>query len=471
VSAAIASYLKHLKRHPSAQPYYYLAKFLDARQDYDGAIYCLEAAVKCDDKFVLAHNDLGLILHIRKNNLDRAIACYRKALEHDPKSAPILTNLGFALVSKPDLERAIARFEEALKYDPTFSTAHYNLGVALRDKGDLIGAIFHFKKDLEYGGTSANARANLDHVLHKKAMALRDEASALRDKKDVDGAMACFEKVLEKDVDVAIDCFNKVLELDPNDALALCSLGLAKRAKGQVDEAIDSIRKAIEIYPKFAVAHGALGQALLGKDRFTEARDASARAVSLLAANHPRRAPLSQQVEDCTRLLQLEKRLPGLLRGEDRPDSASDALALARWCQLKRLHAAVSRFAVVGLGEPQLASQLAPGVRYNAACSAALAAAGKAEDADKLSVQEKSQLRQLALRWLRAEWTDLSTKLKADDPKQAADALHKLQWWQTDPDLASVRETNALVQLPEGERKDWQTLWADLTRLLQTAKD
>jgi serine/threonine-protein kinase len=467
---AIAAYKRLLERHPSAQPYYYLSKLLFARRDYDGEVDYLEKARKCDPKFARAHHDLGFILHVRKNDLDGAIACYHEALKHDPRNAQTLSNLGFALVSKPDLAGAIACYEEALKVDPRFSNAHYNLGVALRDKGDLIGAIFHFKKDLECGGTSANARANLAHVLDMKAKALRDEAKALRDMKDVDGAMACFEKVLEKDVDVAIDCFNKVLELDPNDALALCSLGLARRAKGQVDKAIDCYRKAIEIDPNFAVAHAALGQTLLGKDRFTEARDACACAWKLLPADHPRRALLSQQVQDCTRLLQLEKHLPGLLRGEDQPDSAADAVVLARWCRLKRLHAAATRFAVVGLSEPQPAGDLAAGLRCNSACSAVLAAAGKAEDADKLSDSEKSQLRTHALTWLRAELTDLAAKLKAD-PRQAADVRQQLQWWQTDPDLAGVRDTMALVQLPEGERKDWQTLWADVARLLKTAQD
>src|SRR5262249_44852986 len=177
VSAAIASYRKHLKRHPSAQPYYYLAKFLDARQDYDGAIDCLEAARKCDDKFVPAHHDLGFILHIRKNNLDGAIACYHKALEHDPKSAPILTNLGFALQSKPDLKEAIACYREALKYDPRFATAHFNLGVALKDMKDLDGAIYHFKKTLGCGGTSPRARNNLVRALHTE---VTDQAAKLK---------------------------------------------------------------------------------------------------------------------------------------------------------------------------------------------------------------------------------------------------------------------------------------------------
>jgi serine/threonine-protein kinase len=177
VDRAIASYRKHLDRHPSAERYYYLAKRLFARHDYDGEVACLEAARKCDPTFAWAHHDLGFILHNRKNDLDGAIACYREALKHDPRNPLFLTNLGFALQSKPDLKGAIACYEEALMYDHRFALAHFNLGVALKDIKDLDGAIYHFKKTLECGGTSPRARNNLVRALHTE---LKDQAAKLK---------------------------------------------------------------------------------------------------------------------------------------------------------------------------------------------------------------------------------------------------------------------------------------------------
>ncbi len=66
--------------------------------------------------------------------------------------------------------------------------------------------------------------------------------------------------------------------------------------------------------------------------------------------------------------------------------------------------------------------------------------------------------------------TDLAGKLQAD-PRQAGDVRLKLQGWQTDPDLAGVRDVHMLAQLPEAERKDWQRLWADVAQVLHKAKN
>ena len=41
--------------------------------------------------------------------------------------------------------------------------------------------------------------------------------------------------------------------------------------------------------------------------------------------------------------------------------------------------------------------------------------------------------------------------------------------WQTDPDLAGVRDKSALAKLPEAERPEWAKLWADVAALLVKA--
>jgi hypothetical protein len=52
---------------------------------------------------------------------------------------------------------------------------------------------------------------------------------------------------------------------------------------------------------------------------------------------------------------------------------------------------------------PKLAADLKWQRRYNAACAAALAAAGKGEDAAKLDEKECDRWRKQALDWLKAE--------------------------------------------------------------------
>ena len=45
-----------------------------------------------------------------------------------------------------------------------------------------------------------------------------------------------------------------------------------------------------------------------------------------------------------------------------------------------------------------------------------------------------------------------------------------LQHWRIDSDLTSVREPDALAKLPEAERTNWQSLWADVEALRRRAE-
>ena len=53
-----------------------------------------------------------------KGQLDEAIACYRKAIELDPKNATAHSNLGNALRAKGQLDEAIACYKKAIELDP-----------------------------------------------------------------------------------------------------------------------------------------------------------------------------------------------------------------------------------------------------------------------------------------------------------------------------------------------------------------
>ena len=64
-----------------------------------------------------AHHNLGLALKA-KGQVDEAIACFRKAIELDPKFAFAHVNLGIALKDKGQMDEAIACYREAIELDP-----------------------------------------------------------------------------------------------------------------------------------------------------------------------------------------------------------------------------------------------------------------------------------------------------------------------------------------------------------------
>jgi hypothetical protein len=51
-----------------------------------------------------------------------------------------------------------------------------------------------------------------------------------------------------------------------------------------------------------------------------------------------------------------------------------------------------------------------------------------------------------------------------------ARASEKLAWWRKDPDLAGLRDPDALEKLPPAERQECRTLWSDHNALLERAR-
>jgi tetratricopeptide (TPR) repeat protein len=255
--------------------------------------------------------------------------------------------------------------------------------------------------------------------------------------------------------------YRRAIELDPKAGGAHNNLGLCREANGELDEAMAEYRRAIELDPGGGMAHESLADALLRSGRSTEVRTAVRRALDLLSAKDPHRPALQEKLKLCERMLALDARLPALLQGKERP-AVEELLELAHLCQdYGRPHAAAGLYAAAFAARPALADDLGRGNRYSAACAATRAAAGKGSAQGQLREAERALHRQRALAWLRADLT-LRTRLLNDGKGM----VWSLATWQTDPDLAGVRDPAALAKLPDSEREQWRRLWADVAALL-----
>jgi tetratricopeptide (TPR) repeat protein len=259
--------------------------------------------------------------------------------------------------------------------------------------------------------------------------------------------------------DEAIACFRKAIELDPKLAPAYGNLGLALGRKGGLDEAISCHRKAIELNPKSANDHNSLGVALVRKSQVDEAIACFRKAIGL----DPKIASARIQLARAERMASARDKLPAFLNGSYTPASDAERLGLAEWCLIKKLHhAAASLYSAAFVAAPKLADDVNAQHRYDAACCAALAAAGQGEDAAKLDDKERARLRKQALDWLRA---DLVLRTKQ------AQVLPRLRDWQRDVDLAGIRDAAALAKLPTEEQKACNKLWADVAELLKIGQE
>jgi serine/threonine-protein kinase len=158
-----------------------------------------------------------------------------------------------------------------------------------------------------------------------------------------------------------------------------------------------------------------------------------------------------------------EKLIPG---GSDKLVGAAESLELVGVCRAKGLHAAAARFFMEAFAaEPKLADDFRAARRYDAACSAALAASGQGRDAPA-EESTRSKLRRQALAWLRADleaWAKLADDGNAAERKAAPAAMRH---WQGDAGLVAVRHPLFLLLfLPAEERRDWLKLWTDVEAL------
>jgi hypothetical protein len=74
------------------------------------------------------------------------------------------------------------------------------------------------------------------------------------------------------------------------------------------------------------------------------------------------------------------------------------------------------------------------------------------------------------LDWLEEERAAWEKVVDSGDPKGRTQANTAIVGWAIDPDLAGVRDPEALAKLPEAEREEWQALWTDVYALVKKAE-
>jgi tetratricopeptide (TPR) repeat protein/tRNA A-37 threonylcarbamoyl transferase component Bud32 len=405
--------------------------------------------------------------------LSEVAAFDRVAVGLRPDCAPAHINLGNTLRAQGDLPGAMACFKKALQLDPTLAMAHLNLGYVLRAQGDLQGAIICYTRAIDLDPTYGPSHYNL--------------GNALKERKDLEGAIACYRKAINLDptylpahvqlgsalweagnLTGAIARYRKALDLNPKDTITHYNLGNALKAQGDLPGAIACYHKVLKLAPNYAEAHCNLGFALQAQGHFAQALEALKRGHQLGSRRPGWPYPSARWVEDCQRLLDLDARLPALLKGEDHPKDTAEQLALADLCRLKKRYAVAAHFYADACAA---GAALTTTRAYDAACAAVLAANGQGDDAGKLGPNECSRLRQQGLDWLRETLKKQTQPLENADAGPRAALRKDLQHWQQDVDLASVRDAKALAGLPEAQRAPWQQLWSDVESLLQKCQD
>jgi tetratricopeptide (TPR) repeat protein len=276
------------------------------------------------------------------------------------------------------------------------------------------------------------------------------------------GAILCDQV---HDYRAAEAAFRQAIRLMPDLAGAHYNLGNALNAQGKLDEAIAEFRTAIKLKlkPDLAHAHVNLGYALQAQGKYDEAIAEFRTALKL----NPdiRGASWRTHVEA---LAAVADRLPAIVRGDDKPSDAAEGFAAGRICYDKGLYAAAARLYREALAlDPKRAGDRQAPPRYDAACSAALAGSGQSKDVPPPDEAARRRLRDQARDWLVAELAEWAKFLKSQGPRARPAAVYMLEHWKVDPDIAGIRDRDALKKLPADEQKAWAALWKDVDALLK----
>jgi serine/threonine protein kinase/tetratricopeptide (TPR) repeat protein len=441
---------------------------------YKEAEAAFRRALEFKEDFPLAHANLAASLSAQGRPREAEAAC-RRALQLKKNYPMAHANLGAALGRQERYKEAEAACRRALELDKDYPLAHINLGAALNGQGRHKEAETACRRAIELRGDLALAYANLGNALHGQRRYKEAEAAcrrALKLKEDLSLAHANLGVILNgqgrhKEAEAAC---RRALELEGNDPQTHYSLGNALYWQGRYREAEDAYHKAVQFKDDFPRAHCLRGLALQRLGRFAEAVASIQRGHDLWLKNPPWPNPSIAMLREARRLLELDRQLTAVLKGQAEPADARERLDLARLCrQYKGLYAAAARFYAEAFADPNLTDGLRSSERHHAARAAALAASGKGEDAASLDAAERGRLRGQALAWLRADLGTWAGRVEKGAPPERAAASKTLRQWQSDPDLTAVRDASALAGLTETERAEWQRFWADVQALLERA--
>jgi serine/threonine-protein kinase len=417
-----------------------LAATLREQGRYDEALTVSRIAIWLDPMNARAVYEQGAILG-SQNRFDEAADCFNAALHFPFNDGWAYHGLGQIHFQRAEYKEAIPLFQKTLEYQPNSHLPQMQLGRALFMLGKHDEALDHLREAVRRAPNNPETLINLG--------AAELQVGAVGD---------------------AIEQFRRAIAVNPRIGVAHLNLGKCLKMKDRTDQALPHYFRAVQVSPEDPEVLGTVGQTLAELGRYMEARELFRRCLAALPKNHPILAETESLLRRCDRYVALEPKLIAVLARTGQPADPAERLDLAYLCGVRRMPvSAVGLWNDAFAAAPDAANNLAEHYRYDAACAAALAAAGKGIEIKKPEAEEKKRFRKQALDWLRAD-LDAFTLL-ADKPAFKQRIREAMLHWQSDTDLAAIRDPKEIAQLPGDEHEVCKKLWADVAELLKKVQN
>jgi protein O-mannosyl-transferase len=192
--------------------------------------------------------NLGLAYQNRQD-LEKALAYYNKALSIKALSYPPLVNRGTIYAALGRHEQAIKDFSDAISINPYVTVAHYNRGMSYVFLGQKELAVRDFTSVIELKPNHADAynnRGSMYGDMGETEKAIADFTSAISLTPDFAGFYSNrgHAYMMKQDFEGAVRDFSKAIELKPNEASWLVTRGTAYKSLGDREKAEADFRKA-----------------------------------------------------------------------------------------------------------------------------------------------------------------------------------------------------------------------------------
>jgi Flp pilus assembly protein TadD len=266
---------------------------------------------------------------VDEGKLDRAITAFRRALRLDDSLAEVHNDLGAVYFQKRWYAEAEACFRKAIERDPRHGVAHANLGAALRALGRIGDSRRAYQRALwlkllallpSFLRRSAPQRAAASKpAAEEDPDTLHASALAREAKRDYDEALRLVRSALERradrsefhvslarlllragDLNGALHAATTALKLEPGSAAIHATIsGIFHPWRNDLAE--QAARHALELDDALPLAHANLAAALWGQSRLDEAERAIREAVRLEPKSVGHRASLALILKDLDR--------------------------------------------------------------------------------------------------------------------------------------------------------------------------
>jgi Tfp pilus assembly protein PilF len=228
---------------------------------FTSLILFLPRPINRQSKIASAYDNVGISYYF-KNQPDKAIRWYRKAVEVQPGHSGALNNIGgyFYIRQRPD--SAIYYFHKSIQSDSTDDKAYQNLGRTFQNLGAIDSAYHYYRKAKShsiYGVDADKALRELDILTSGRSLTIDDSTS-------FEGLLGLAEQyAAQKRFDLAETFYRRALEMRPDNIRALNNLGFTCQARGKYDQAYDMFSKVIELSGGSGVAYNNLASVVYRK--------------------------------------------------------------------------------------------------------------------------------------------------------------------------------------------------------------